>query len=77
MDQETLERVSDDSWFSWSKAVLMEMERHSKCLEKHDQRMASLERKIDVLIVKCGAFGLLGGVASVAVMMGVAWLTKN
>jgi hypothetical protein len=75
--------VSDNSWYAWSKTVLLQLEQDTHKLDKHEACLQEVKRlvtdlRIDVaqLKVKAGIWGLIGGIIPVAIGLGV-WLLKG
>ena len=69
--------VSDNSWFVWSKHVLMQLERNSKCLNEIKQELTLAKIEIARLKVKSGVWGAIGGAIPVCVAIGLWLVTKK
>lgn len=76
MDDKGIEQLSENSWFVWSKHVLMQLEKDSQCLYEIKKDLADLKVEIERLKVKSGVWGLIGGAIPVAIAMGV-WLVQR
>ena len=50
-----------NGWAEWGKHVIKEQERQERCLEAHDKRITINSIEIAMLKVRCGVFGLIGG----------------
>lgn len=68
--------VSEDSWFAWSKHVLMQLETDAKCMREIKQELTKIKVEIGQLKVKSGIWGLIGGAVPVAIGLAV-WLLKT
>ena len=68
----------DNGWSEWSKHVLKELERLSKCYESLDTRFDKLFTEFHVfktvMQVKAGLLGLLAGAIPVAIAIIVKYL---
>ena len=69
--------VSDNSWFAWSKHVLMQLEQDTKCMLEIKKDINAIKIEIAQLKVKSGVWGLIGGAIPVAVGLAIWLLTKN
>jgi hypothetical protein len=76
MDGSLEKEVSADSWFAWSKHVLMQLETDTKCLRELKEEITKLRVEVGQLKVKSGVWGLIGGAVPVAVGL-VVWLIKS
>jgi len=66
-----------DDWNSWSKYVLMELERLNKCYKGLDKKVDDIRMDIVALKVKAGLWGALGGALPVLVALGIWVLQKG
>ena len=78
-----LEKVSENSWFAWSKTVLLQLEQDTKKLDKHEKCLKEVKdlltlARIDIaqLKIKSGIWGAIGGGIPVVVALGIWWITK-
>ena len=62
--------LSENSWFAWSKHVLMQLERDSLCLDQIKREQIKIREEIAALKVKSGIWGLVGG--AIPVVLGLA-----
>jgi hypothetical protein len=76
VDSSIEKAVSENSWFVWSKHVLMQLETDSKCLRELKEEITKLRVEVGQLKVKSGVWGLIGGAVPVAVGL-VVWLIKS
>lgn len=65
----------ENGWEDWSKHVLAELQRHTDGLSKAQDTVNRIEVEIAVLKYKSGLWGAVAGLASVAIMLGLAWLS--
>ena len=72
--------VSENSWFAWSKHVLMQLETDSKCLHELKKEVFALKIEIQGLKkdmqYRCGVWGMIGGALPVALGLAI-WAIKN
>ncbi|MBW1812509.1 MAG: hypothetical protein JRJ39_02205 [Deltaproteobacteria bacterium] len=68
--------MSEDSWYVWSKHVLMQLETDGKCLRELKESITKLRVEVGQLKVKSGIWGLIGGAVPVAIGLAV-WLLKT
>lgn len=68
--------VSNDSWFAWSRHVLMQLEQDTKCLYEIKKEQTNIKIEIAKLKVKAGIWGATGGIASIAIILGI-WFIRN
>lgn len=71
-----MKTVEENSWFVWSKHVLIQLESHSKCLNEIKKEQTAIKVEIAKLKVKAGIWGLISGAVPVAIGLGI-WLIKQ
>ena len=76
MDKELEDKVSADSWFAWSKHVLMQLEADTTCLRQLKEEITKLRVEVGRLQIKSGAWGAVGGAIPVVVGLAI-WLLKS
>ncbi len=81
MDDKTIKHISDDSWFVWSKHVLMQLENDSKCLHEIKKELTDIKVELGRLKERSNKlsaiYGLIGGAIPVAIMLGVKWIANQ
>ena len=80
MRDEDIQEVSENSWFAWSKHVLMQLENDAKCIATIKQQQALIREEIAALKVKSQVWGLIGGAIPAAVILAVAiiiWIVRK
>lgn len=65
-----------DSWASWGKHVLAELESLDGRLDKMDERLRGIEVQLAMLKVRAGVWGLAAGAIPVLIGLGV-WALKG
>ena len=60
-----------NGWHEWSKHVLKELERLNTCYEKLNDRLNKIQESVTILKVKAGIWGAVGGLATLALALGV------
>ena len=70
------DKVSDDSWFAWSKHVLMQLEEYSKCIHQIKRDVTDIKVEIAKLKIKASIWGAIGGEIPVVVAIGI-WILKD
>jgi len=76
VDKEHERYVSENSWFAWSKHVLLQLETDTKCLTDIKKELTDIKVEIGKLKVKSGVWGMVGGAIPVAVGF-ILWLLKS
>ena len=65
-----------NSWYAWSKHVLLQLESDTKCLHEIKKQLMSIEKEITALKVKSGIWGAIGGAIPVCVLI-IMWLVRK
>jgi len=72
--------VSENSWYVWSKHVLMQLEKDTACLTDIKKELAEIKVEMARLKVKIGLFsgiwGAIGGAIPVAIALAL-WVIKK
>ena len=63
-------------WTEWGRHVLKEQERQHDCIKELDMKVNEIITAIEVLKVKAGVWGLLGGLIPILVIIGIWLVTK-
>ena len=72
--------VSENSWFAWSKHVLMQLESDSKCIAQIKADNVKIREEIAALKVKAQIYSLIGGAIPACVVLAIAvivWIIKK
>lgn len=72
--------TSSNSWFAWSKHVLMQLEHDAMCLSEVKKELTNIKVEIARLKVKSGIWGAIGGMLPVisAILIGLLiWYVKT
>lgn len=75
-----IQEVSENSWFMWSKHVLMQLENDAKCIATIKRDQSAIREEIAALKVKAQVWGLIGGAIPAAVVLAVAvivWVVRK
>ena len=68
--------VEADSWYVWSKHVLLQLEQDSLYLYDIKKKLTEIEKEIAALKVKSGIWGAIGGAIPACVVI-VLWMLKQ
>ena len=71
-----IDKISENSWFAWSKHVLMQLESDAKCMREIKIELTAIKIEIAQLKVKSGVWGLIGGAIPVGIGLAV-WFIKT
>ena len=84
MRHEDIQEVSENSWFAWSKHVLMQLENDSRCIAAMKRDLSQIKQDQAVLKEKTRQltvfWGVIGGAIPAAVILAVAiiiWIVRK